>query len=388
MPEDARAVKQMRTLQIALMEVSSTVTEIHIDDYIAKEKERNWWTGEVIGTEVTSKEFIEQLDGVTTPEVVVVINSGGGDVWEGAAIANAIRDKRRDGMKITAKVPALCASAAMDIACACESVSIYRNAYMMIHEARGGAWGREEDLRSTAEMLKTMNSAVAQNYSKKCGESMEQVLQWMNETKWFCGQEALDAGFADVLLDEETEQTVTEPQDPQQLFLLNGAAVAATDISRAPAALKALMNKRQIKNQGQEGDPKMAEIKTIEEMKQEYPALCKQMEDAAAEVAVKQERSRMKALDAVADKVPAEMMEEAKYDKPCDAQAVVYQAVKDGKLVNSVVLGQLAKDARPTGEVPAGANGGTPEGTAQLTTDEKHRAEARASFEEIAKARK
>lgn len=376
MPEKPKGPVKLRTLTFAFMAISDRVTELRIDDYIAKYKSFDWWTGEE-GSEITSRDFIQQLNEVTTPEVLVVINSGGGDATEGGAIANAIRDKRRDGMKINCKVLSLCASAAVDIACACESTSIYRNAYVMIHESRSSLCGmyQAQELRGNADMLESINSGVAENYARKAGQTLEQIQQWMSETKWFSGQEAVDAGFADILLDE-TAETNIEPAAQQRYLLMNGAAVAAVDFSKAPEALQALKNKN--KTDKQKGANEMAEeIKTVEELKAAYPELCSQMESGAAQSAEKNERARMKALDEVSAQLPADILAEAKYgEKPCDAQAAVYQAVKDGKLVNQTLLGQLETDAAGAGAVPGAANGGIG-GGAKLTAEQQKKANAK-----------
>lgn len=392
MPNKGTGPVRLRTLAFAFQKVSDTVTELHIDDYIAKEKSFDWWTGEE-GTEITSRDFIAQLNEVTTPEIVIVMNSGGGEVTEGSAIANAIREKRSEGKKITCKIPALCASAAVDIACACESVSIYRNAYMMIHEASSFLCDmyRAAELRGNANMLDAMNGGVAENYAAKCGKTKEEVLKLMAETTWYSGQDAVDNGFADELLDEAADPVEVKTGPQQKYVMMNGAAVAAADFSKAPAALQeALKNKGKTGsgNTPQEGDHKMAlaEIKSEADLKAAYPELCGKMETGAAEAAVKAERERMSALDKVADKVPAEMMTEAKYgEKPCDAQAVVYRAVTEGKLVNSVVLGQLKEDAKGAGGVPAAANGGPGEGGPQ--TAEQKKTEAAALADKASKAR-
>lgn len=390
MPNKEPGPVKLQTLAFAFQKVSDTVTELHIDDYIAKEKSFNWWTGEE-GTEITSRDFIAQLNEVTTPEIVIIMNSGGGEVTEGSAIANAIREKRSEGKKITCKIPALCASAAVDIACACESVGIFRNAYVMIHEARTFLLDmfRAAELRGVANMLDAMNGGVAENYAAKCGKTKEEVLKLMAETTWYSGQEAVDNGFADELLDEAADPVEVKTGPQQRYVMMNGAAVAAADFTKAPAALQeALKNKSKMGsgNTPQEGDHQMAEIKSAADLQAAYPEFCKQMESGAAEAAVKAERARMKALDAVADKVPADMMTEAKYgEKPCDAQAVVYRAVTEEKLVNSVLLGQLEADAKGAGSVPAAANGGPGEG-GQPTAEQK-KASAAELADKASKAR-
>lgn len=367
---------RLRTLAFAVQQVSNAVTEIQIDDYISKEKSFDWWSGEE-GTEITSRDFKEQLDAITTPEIVLVMNSGGGDAFEGAAIANMVREKIKDGKKITCRIPALCASAAVDIACACQSVSIYRNAYMMIHEAAAFMAGtyQASKIQPVIGMLNTVNEAVADNYSQKCGKPKEDVLQLMKDTTWFSGQSAVEAGFADELIDEEAEPMHIEP-GPQQRYLINGlAAVAAADFKTAPDALKAALENIPNKTT-QKGDLKM-EIKTTEELKKQFPELCQQIETAAADSAVKKERTRMQELDKVSGQLPPDAVEKAKYTDFTEAKDVVYQAAIDGKLQSKIVLNSLKDDAAAAGAVPASANGGAAEGSVQMSEHQKKQADAR-----------
>ena len=75
---------------------SEEVTDLYLYDYISHEKTVDRETGEV-GPEITAQEIIDQLAAVPTQEIVVHINSGGGDATEGVAIAQALKDARGKG---------------------------------------------------------------------------------------------------------------------------------------------------------------------------------------------------------------------------------------------------------------------------------------------------
>ena len=72
---------------------SEEVTDLYLYDYISHEKSVDRETGEA-GPEITAQEIIDQLAAVPTQEIVVHINSGGGDATEGVAIAQALKDAR------------------------------------------------------------------------------------------------------------------------------------------------------------------------------------------------------------------------------------------------------------------------------------------------------
>ncbi len=65
-------------------------------------------------------------------EIIVLINSPGGSVFDGFAIVSQILKARKDGFKFKAKI-ALAASAASYVACACNVVEVDETSAMMIH---------------------------------------------------------------------------------------------------------------------------------------------------------------------------------------------------------------------------------------------------------------
>ena len=79
----------------------------------------DWWTGEG----VTAKRISAALRAMKDADVVVNINSPGGDVFEGLAIYNLLREHKG---KVTVRVLGLAASAASFIAMAADEVKIAR----------------------------------------------------------------------------------------------------------------------------------------------------------------------------------------------------------------------------------------------------------------------
>ena len=80
-----------RSLFWNFVQSGEDTTSIYLYDEIAKEKS-DVWTGErwEKGSEVSALEFKGQLDQVSTPNILVRINSAGGDVFEASAMAQAI----------------------------------------------------------------------------------------------------------------------------------------------------------------------------------------------------------------------------------------------------------------------------------------------------------
>jgi ATP-dependent protease ClpP protease subunit len=102
---------------------------------------------------------------------------------------------------VTAYVDGLAASAASFIAMAADEIRIAEGAFMMIHNARSGLVGGADDFRKEADLLDTVNQVIRQKYVDRTGSTDEQVKTWMDAETWFTGKEAVDAGFADKLME-------------------------------------------------------------------------------------------------------------------------------------------------------------------------------------------
>lgn len=151
---------------------------------------------------VNAEAFVKAFNAITAPTIHLRINSPGGDVFDGRAIATAIAQHPSD---VIAHVDGLAASAASYVAIAADSVEMAPGAFMMIHKAWTLAFGNSEDLLSTAALLEKIDASLAADYSKKTGKSQAQIEQWMSAETWFTAQEAVDNGFADTVAADDPE---------------------------------------------------------------------------------------------------------------------------------------------------------------------------------------
>jgi ATP-dependent protease ClpP protease subunit len=155
------------------------------------------WSGEG----VTARAVQERLRGLAegTP-VSVSINSPGGDMFEGLAIYNMLREHKGD---VTIKVLGLAASAASIIAMAGDTVQIARAGFLMIHNSWVVAMGNRHDLREYADTLEPFDRAMADIYAVRSGGDAADIAGMMDKETWLGGSEAVDKGFADSLLDSD-----------------------------------------------------------------------------------------------------------------------------------------------------------------------------------------
>lgn len=158
---------------------------------------------------VTAKRIGAALRSIGSRDVTALINSPGGDFFEGLAIYNLLREHPH---KITVKVVGLAASAASVIAMAGDEIQVAKSGFLMIHNAWSIVIGNRHDLRSAADVMDQFDASMADLYAAAAGIDVKEAAAMMDAETWMNGQAAVDAGFATALLPadeivEEQEQT-------------------------------------------------------------------------------------------------------------------------------------------------------------------------------------
>lgn len=124
--------------------------------------------------------------------IVVNINSPGGDVFDGIAIFN---DLFNFNGKVTVEITGLAASAATVIAMAGDEIVMAENASFMIHNAWGFSIGNKNDMREMADVLDKIDDSIAMTYAAKASVTKEEALEMMDKETWLDASEAYDFGF-------------------------------------------------------------------------------------------------------------------------------------------------------------------------------------------------
>lgn len=165
--------------------------------------QKKYWRDDDV---INAKDIREALDTVTD-DIVIKLNSPGGDVFEGIEIYNYLKDHPSN---VTVEVTGLAASAATFIVAGADEVIMNVGTSLMIHEASAFAWGNKQDIQKTLNALETIDDSILAIYSDKTGQSVDQLREWMNEEKWFTADEAVEFGFANSVKRDEQQE---EPQD-------------------------------------------------------------------------------------------------------------------------------------------------------------------------------
>ncbi len=317
------------------VQVRNDLTEILIYDVIANKKSYNWWKDED-GDEVTPMQFREELNAVTTQNVCVRINSGGGDVFAAEAIRTAIQEARANGMRITCKIDSLCASAAVGIAAACESRAIASSSYFMIHDPLKLLIGyfNETELMQHISMLQTIKKGIINAYVKITSKTEEEIQEVMKNETWYTGEEAVKEGFCDEVM-FASDENEDEQADEEVMNLFS--VVNQYDFKNVPDAIK---NQKQAKKKQGNSEPinkskemegeTDVEIKNIEDLEKNYPNFVNQIRQSAINQGAEQERNRLKAIDEIANNMDAKLVNDAKYGETVmDAGTLALESIKN-----------------------------------------------------------
>lgn len=147
----------------------------------------------------TNPKAVELPD--TNEDILVEINSGGGEVFAGSEIYTKL--KTYEG-KVTARVVGLAASAASVILMAADEIEISPTAQIMIHNAWSTASGDARVMEKEADVLRSISDSLMSAYEAKTGLGREELRDLMDSETWMSAEEAVERGFADKVMFEQT----------------------------------------------------------------------------------------------------------------------------------------------------------------------------------------
>ncbi len=156
----------------------------------------SWWNDGV-----TAADFKKDFDAIKgKSKINILINSPGGDVFEGITIHNIIASEWE---KVTVEILGLAASAASVIALAGSALKMDTASFFMIHNPWSWAAGGADDLRASADLLDKIGGELVNIYEAHSDLSADEIKDFMGEDKWFTADEAIEAGFADEQIEHE-----------------------------------------------------------------------------------------------------------------------------------------------------------------------------------------
>lgn len=180
------------------------------------------------GEGVTAKRISGALRAIGSNDVVVNINSPGGDMFEGLAIYNLLR---AHSGKVTVNILGIAASAASIIAMAGDEIHMGRGAFLMIHNCWSIGVGNRHDFAKLAADLEPFDKSMADIYVARSGQSESVVSKMMDDETYIASSDAIAKGFADGLL--AADEINDGDESPQAAIRKLDAALAKAEMPRS-----------------------------------------------------------------------------------------------------------------------------------------------------------
>ncbi|MBL4757492.1 MAG: Clp protease ClpP [Rhizobiales bacterium] len=160
----------------------------------------------------TAKRMDAALRSIGKNDVTVKINSPGGDMFEGIAIYNLLREHPA---KVTVHVMGWAASAASIIAMAGDDIAMGLGSFMMVHNAWGMVIGNRHDMRDAADLFDGFDSAIVDIYEARASVDRKAIETLMDKETFMSPSMAVDKGFADfvdegIAMPENSGSNITE----------------------------------------------------------------------------------------------------------------------------------------------------------------------------------
>lgn len=167
--------------------------EIVIYDEIGK----SWWGEDT----VSAKQFLADLTALGDIDAITLrVNSPGGDVFDGVAIHNSLKNHKA---KVTGIVDGIAASAASFILMAADKIEMPANSFLLIHGASGMSFGNADDMRAVADDLDRIDKSLTSTYVARAGSTTAKVKALMKEDRLMDATEAKEWGFTDEITKEK-----------------------------------------------------------------------------------------------------------------------------------------------------------------------------------------
>ena len=253
---------------------------------------------------------------------------------------------------------------------------------LMVHNPSVTLWGSytSEDVLKLGNMIEKTKKSIAAAYMERMDKTEDEINQIMDQESWYVGQEAVDAGFCDEIIETGFEESIF-----LNCFQLNGVpysfksyleTVVPSDVRKKVLALSAVKPKESgafFNKNKEKGSKSMEENETVNmtpeiadasQLKSAYPELVSQIVTEA----VRSERARLKSIDEIAAGIPEDVLTKAKYDEPVSAEALALAQMKANNRIGQQTLSSMVSDMTDSGVKDVGSmpNAGTSEAEEKL----------------------
>ena len=180
----------MVVMKVIKIKNEADIAEIYISGDIIDDADANWiksYASDTTGYEFP-KSIKEQLDVVKDKPLTIYINSYGGSVSAGLAMAHMIE---RHEAPTTAIIDSYCCSIATQIFFSADICKMPSNSYLMLHKPTTAETGNADDFRKAADILDVIQNGLEITYQRKKFDSItnEEITEMVNQETWLTGAE-------------------------------------------------------------------------------------------------------------------------------------------------------------------------------------------------------
>lgn len=326
-------------------------------------------------------------------DLEIDLNSPGGYCSVGAEIYTMLRQASADGHSVIVNVVGEACSAATVLMCGADEVKASDVAMFMFHNASLVAAGKARDMRSATECLEQTDESIVNAYVAKTGKSREELHDLIDAETWMSAQRALEFGFVDGMMFEEEQEEEQEknlelfnqvtnriersmqrvasssgliPEDKLEVMreammseMTKSSKVAPVQPTEDAPQTNDVSSHSAVNINTTKGGSKM----TLQEAYQSYPELEVEVNEAvrnavaeneaaneqAVQQAVQEERTRIQEIEAISASIPADMVAKAKFEEPCDAKELAFNALKVDTAKAQSYMADATADAEESG---------------------------------------
>lgn len=366
--------------------IDNNVGKIELYGDVYDEIPIDWWTGKPItDVAITLKDFKESLEKVKSCDSLEIhLNSYGGDATVGLTIRNLLKATQKH---TTCIIDGIAASAAFTIAAGCDEVHVYKGSILMCHKVMSLLVGyyNNDNLQEIINGNEAYDNAAAAVYADKTGMTTMQCLNLMKKVTWMTGEQAIQYGFADKLLEDPNKSDAL----PVNLEVVNKNKLKVNGIEHTISggipddflhSINLQQNKGGIKNmpksrsenffnhvanffknentnvdeesndlndnqnENSEEDAQNVNENNNNELKTENESQVSV--ETQIQNAVKAERDRIQGIQEIASSIDDDLVQEALYgDKACDAKELALRSLHREAEKNQKALTNLNADA-------------------------------------------
>ena len=163
----------------------------------------------------SSSEIVAELQALTVKNITVHINSYGGEVAEGLAIYNTLKNSDKN---VTTICDGFACSAASVVFMAGSKRLMNKASLLMVHNAWSIAQGNADDLEKAAKDLRTISEACKAAYLEQATISDKEMQKLMDKETWITPDDAVSYGLATEVVEPEEDDSKASDSAFQAIF--------------------------------------------------------------------------------------------------------------------------------------------------------------------------